>query len=514
MAKTRPELPQSAFTVNGVWFEDIIPHYHTLNTVNRNLIEKQLTLREANTADGAVLTNSRYPVREIEVEYLLEADGYWEEFQDSYQLLMKQLDTQNAVIVFNGEPDKYVIGSFVAPSQIDQEQHTRTGKYKIVCADPFKYSVNEYVVSASSNQWSFNYDGTYKTHPTFVFDFPKTLDANGDNTATSECGYVGLATQSGAVLQFGDPDEKDWGTVTAPAVKPIDKTFSSLGSGSKIWTKNAGETIGTDYVIDNNADIGFNTTDKYAYPSAYGSGTAYHGPTLEKTFTNASYKNWKCSFKQAFGDGTDSVKQKYGCFLALVYNNNGGTRTLLGGLELRKTAKGKSTSVYYYAGSTTALNSKKAISVECKKLATSSITKQGQTVTFNFGGKSATAQLDSTKADLLANEVVFYFGQKKTSAAMNKNYLYSARMELFSYDYYGNIENVFMPGDILTVDTQNAEIYLDGGDSTTPANNLGALGNDWEDFVIVPGTNLIQADYSDFTTVPPTATMKYRKVYL
>lgn len=508
MAKTRPELPQSAFTVNGVWFEDIIPHYHTLNTVNRNLIEKQLTLREANTADGAVLTNSRYPVREIEVEYLLEADGYWEEFQDSYQLLMKQLDTQNAVIVFNGEPDKYVVGSFVAPSQIDQEQHTRTGKYKIVCADPFKYSVNEYVVAASSNEWSLNYDGTYKSHPTFVFDFPKTLDANGDNTATSECGYVGLANQSGAVLQFGDPDEKDWGTVTAPAVKPIDKTFKNANS----WTLNGSATLGANYVQA--GTVSANSTDNYVYPNAYGSGTEYHGPSISKTFTNASYKNWKCSFKQAFGDGTDAVKKTYGCFLALVYNNNGGTRTLLGGLELRKTAKGKTTSVYYYAGSTTALNSKKAISVECKKLTTSSITKQGQTVTFNFGGKSATAQLDSTKADLLANEVVFYFGQKKTSTAMNKNYLYSARMELFSYDYYGNIENVFMPGDILTVDTQNAEIYLDGGDSTTPANNIGALGNDWEDFVLVPGANLIKADYSDFTTTPPTATMKYRKVYL
>ena len=514
MAKARSELTQSAFSINGVWLEDVVPGYHTINTANRYLIEKQLTLRESDKADGSVLTRSRYPMREIEVEYFIEGDT-WEDFQTSYLILMGKLNVQNATIIFNGEPDKYVIGTLVAPDDIEYFQFSRSGTYKIVCADPFKYSVNEYVAAAVSNQWSLTYDGTYKTHPTFVFEFPKTLDANGDNTATSECGYVGLATQTGAMLQIGDPEEKDWGDLTAPAVKPIDKTFSSLGSGAKIWTKNAGETIGTNYVIDNNADIGFNTTDKYAYPSAYGSGTAFHGPTLEKTFTNASYKNWKFSFKQAFGDNTNAVKNQFGCFLALIYNNNGGTRTLLAGLELRKLDKNKNAKVYWYAnGNKTAQNEKKGVSVACKSIGTSAITKQDETISFNCGGKTATFQLSSENAEKLANEVVFFFGQKKTSAVMAKNFLYSARVELFSYIYYGNVENAFMPGDILTVDTQNAEIFLDGGDSTTPANNLGALGNDWEDFVLVPGLNLIQAEYSDFTTVPPDAIMKYRKVYL
>lgn len=502
--KTRNELPQSAFTCNGVWFEDIIPGYHTLNTYSRNLLEKELTLREASTADGAVLTSSRYPVREIEVEYLIEAGGVWEEFQTSYQLLMEQLDKENAVIIFNGEPDKYIVGTFVAPAQVDEEQHTRTGKYKIVCADPFKYSVNEYVVAASSDEWDITYDGTYRSHPTFVFDFPKTLDANGDNTATSECGYVGLANQSGAVLQFGDPEEKNWGTVVEPMIKPIDKTFQSING----WTVNGSATLGANYV--QTGTVAVNSTDKYVYADDYDTGSNYHGPSISKAFTNASYKNWKFSFKQVF----EADKSHFGCFLALVYNNNSGTRTLLGGLELRKTDKNAKTKVFYYAGSTTAKNAKKAVSIACNKIKTCAITKQDQTVTFNFGNKSATAQLDTTKADMLANEVVFYFGKNKSQAAMNKNYLNSARMELFSYSYYGNIENVFMPGDVLTVDTQNAEIYLDGGDSTTPANNIGALGNDWEDFVLVPGANLIKADYSDFTTVKPTAVMKYRKVYL
>lgn len=71
-----------------------------------------------------------------------------------------------------------------------------------------------------------------------------------------------------------------------------------------------------------------------------------------------------------------------------------------------------------------------------------------------------------------------------------------------------------MPGDVLTVDTMSAEVFLDSGSATIPAQYLGALGNDWETFYLSPGVNAIAADYSDFTTTPPKFTLKYRKRYI
>ena len=507
MALSRSELTQSAFSCDGVWFEDVVPGYRTLNTKARKLIEKSLTLRDSDKADGSVLTRSKYPQREIEVEYMIEGDN-WEEFQDRYQLLMEYLNRENAKIIFNGESDKYVIGSFVAASAVDEEQFSNSGTYKIVCADPFKYSVSEYVEAAVSNQWSVSYDGTYKSHPVFVFEFPKTLDSNGDNTATSECGYVGIANQNGAVLQFGDPDEKDWGDITAPATKPIDKSFSKSTSLSN-WTLNGTQTLGADY--SQVGTVAINTTDGYAYPNDYDSGSKYHGPAISKMTTLSGATNWKLSWKQKF----IGAKKQYGDFFVLLYNNDSGTRTLMAGVEIRKTSTDTNTTLYWYANNNfTATNSKKGVSVACSKVGTSSIKKEGNVITFNVAGKSATAQLSDTNAAKEVNEVAFFFGKKGSSTALGSNFLYSCTLEKNSYVYEGNIENTFMPGTVLTVDTQNAEVYLDSGDSTTPANNIGALGNDWETFVLQPGANLIEVDYSEFTTTPPDAIMKYRKVYL
>lgn len=507
MAKTNAYRPQSAFSVNGIWFEDEIPGYHTLNTKNRYLIEKQLTLRENTATDGSVMTRTKYPVREIEVEYMINCASL-DDFQTSYLKLMGYLDTENAQIIFNGEPDKYVIGTFVAPSNVEETQATRSGTYKIVCTDPFKYSVAEYSENATSNTWVINYDGTYKAHPTFVVDFPLTLNGSGDNTDTSECGFVGLATQSGAVLQFGDPNEKDWGDVDYPAKTPLNKTFSATTG----WTIDGAATLGANYEIAAGSTVSANSTDKYIYPSNYGSGSAFHGPTISKTLNDVTAStNFKFSWKQKY---LTSNKNQQGCTSVLLYRNDSGTRTLIAGVHFEKTTTNDAkTKIYYYAGSTTAKNPN-GITVACSKVGSSTITKEDNVITFNVAGKTASYQLDDTTAAKIVNEVVFYFGQKSTKAAINANYVYNAMLTRFEYSKYENVENAFMPGDILTVNCKEARVYMDNGDSTTPADSLGALGNDWETFVLTPGTNTILIDYSTFTTTPPTATIKYRKVYL
>ncbi len=76
MSRERSDLAYNAFKINGVYLEDVVNGYRTLNSQGRETITKELILKETDRADGAVLTGSRFPQREIEIEYFIEAEDY------------------------------------------------------------------------------------------------------------------------------------------------------------------------------------------------------------------------------------------------------------------------------------------------------------------------------------------------------------------------------------------------------------------------------------------------------
>ena len=499
----RPNLTQSAFKCNGVYFEDVVPGYRTLNTSGRYLLEKELNTKENERADGSILAFSKFPEREIEVEYFITAAN-WEEFQERYLILSQYLNVENAQIIFNGEPDKYITGTIVAPSAVETAQFERSGTYKIVCNDPFKYSLTEHVVEPSAGVWSIDYKGTYKAFPKFVIDFPKTVDADGNNTNTSECGFVGLVSQNGAELQFGDPEETDEGQIENPATNPFNKTFETATSASDM-TLNGTEVLSGQ---TQTGSVAVNTTDKYLYPSNYGNVSGFHGPSISTILTDVTdATNFEFSWKQKFA----ATKKQYGCFSVLLYNNNSGTRKLIAGIDYRKTTNDKKVALYFYAGENTkSLTGSKRVNATA--IGSSSITKEDGTITFKTAKKTVTLQLDDPT--LQVNEIAFFFGQNGSKTALGTNALYEASLTRFSYSSIGNVPNLFMPGDVLTIETKDAGVFLDSGDGTTPMQSIGALGNDWEDFVLIPGLNMLEIVFSDWIKTQPDVQMIYRDVYL
>lgn len=497
--RERSNLAYNAFKVNGVFWEDVIQGYHTLNTKGRETLEKSLILKETDRADGSKLTGSKYQQREIEVEYLITSDDY--SFDEKFEALMGLCNGENAQIIFNGEPDKYYIGTIVA-KDVEKARFDHSGKLSIVCADPFKYSVSEYEVSPTNGQWQVNYDGTYKSYPVLEVNFPTTLDSNGNNTDTSECGYVGFANSRGDVLQFGDPEATDWADVTQPATNPLNKTFKSVSD----WTKNNSKLTSTSLVQTGTATA---NSSGYAYASGYGSGTGYHGPSISKILTDTTAsKNFEFSWKQKF----IGTKKQFGAFECLLWNNNNGTRTLIGGVDIRKTTKDTKTKIYFYADGV--LKNKYNTTVACSKIGTSSIKKQGNTLTITCGGVKKSYTLSDTVAGLIVNEVTFWFGKNASKTALGTNYLYNCSLKRFAYTRLEDVPNIFSAGDTLKVDCRTASVMLDSGDGEIKAQTIGALGNDWEGFYLAPGANTIAFDYSDWATTPPTAKLKYRKVYL
>lgn len=498
MAKANNYLPSAAFKINGVFLEDSVSGYHTLSAKGKWTLEKELITAETSIKSGSIFMNSRYPAREIEIEYFLDGSG-WDSLQTAYTALMRYLDTENAEVIFNGEPDKYLRGYFVIGADIDTTAWTRHGTFKIVCPDPFKYSTTEYEQTAAGGQFSVTYNGTYRGYPTFVTTFPETLNTSGDNTSTNECGYVGFVDQREHVLQFGDPNETDWGDVTYPATVPVNRTFKTVTG----WTQNnsqvhTGTQVGT--VASNGSG---------AYPSSYGTGTGWHGPSLSYIITGESTpisKDFNCTCSHKYL----GTKAQFGGFEILLWNKNGGTRTLVSGIRIEKQTKNTNCRVFLYVYSTA---NKKYYDVPCSSIGATSMKKIGSKVTFTVGGQTNTFAAPEI-ADLVANEITFHFTIKGTQTGLGANIVYNVKLQRLPFKNYEDIANIFAPGDVLTVNTQDAGVYLDDGSATVPAAYLGALGNDWEDFYLVPGSNTIAVDYSSFTSTSPTFKMKYRERYL
>lgn len=90
---------------------------------------------------------------------------------------------------------------------------------------------------------------------------------------------------------------------------------------------------------------------------------------------------------------------------------------------------------------------------------------------------------------------------------MNPWHLISSRQE--GRSKHVDIPNKFGEGDEVTADCGAGEIRVNG----VIQNGLGALGNDWEGFRLVPGINQIQCTYSDWAEEPEFV-LAYREAFL
>ena len=83
---------------------------------------------------------------------------------------------------------------------------------------------------------------------------------------------------------------------------------------------------------------------------------------------------------------------------------------------------------------------------------------------------------------------------------------------------FAEIPNVFTAGDIVEANCNDANVYLyrDGSMSGHIEPQYGALGNDWEDFEIKPGQNIIKAVWSDWvnTSYKPLIQIIFNEVNL
>lgn len=171
------DLPGEALFINGQAIESQVLGYRTLYVKGREALSADVNLTEQGRADGSAYNFKRYPERVLTVGFQIIADDN-EEYRLKFNQLGKILNVEQAQLIFNDETDKFFIGTPGEVSEIEAGSNKVTGEFNIVCADPFKYSVEEKSVTA-------------------VQGTPKTIYYNGTMPATPKISSLGVLTPDG-----------------------------------------------------------------------------------------------------------------------------------------------------------------------------------------------------------------------------------------------------------------------------------------------------------------------------
>lgn len=124
-------------------------------------------------------------------------------------------------------------------------------------------------------------------------------------------------------------------------------------------------------------------------------------------------------------------------------------------------------------------------------------------VTFNMNGIFASFDGLFNDREPIATKIAVQLNQKGSIPLL-------PFMEIDKVVVSKDTWNQLTEGDVIKVDTEEAKLYKNNSIDY----RLGALGNDYETFVLVPGQNQIQCLTSDWVEEEPEFKLKYREVFL
>jgi predicted phage tail component-like protein len=530
-------MPSEALKLNGEYIENLIPGYRTLYTKGREMLSPEVGLYNTGIRDGAERHNSRFPERYITVGYQLLAESN-EAFRNAFNALGGILNVSDAELIFNDELDKYFTGSLYEIGEIEPGRNQIVGEFVFVCTDPFKYSVEEYEVDPTQDDgmaFLIDYKGTYKSFPKLQADFYNESEVSDDGetettlTGDGDCGYVAFFNEREKIIQLGDPGEED-GEDMPKSQTLIHQKFMTSGAwgtaAKKKWSAN--QSVVTDSSLITQAGAfgmaKMNNEDYYLTPTSFGSGSKYHGPSIARTIpadaagdTGAKNFTFSVKHKMAIGNGKNDTKQR-GAFQVMLTDENG---LVIAGFNIYKSSTGKKSKLRFYANGKVLKTQEIDLSynnkhfghntkkITAKKL--SKIKKSGASLTFTVGCVTASYNIADI-ADKKVKQIHVTATKYGNYNPLKYNGVRWIKFIKNNCDTWQEVPNKFSAGDSIVADCSSGEILLN--ESLAP--ELGALGNDWEEFYLTPGVNQIGVAYSDWVDdgFQPTFKLRYREVFL
>lgn len=521
-------LPVEALKINNQYIENRVHGYRTLTVSGREALSPEIETDTTGIRDGSTMKSKRYPERVLTVQYQLVTDSP-EAFRAAYTRLAYVLDVEDAILIFNDEPDKYFIGTPCAIGEVPPGKNSLVGEFEILCVDPFKYSTVEYerTVSAGESEVALYYNGTYKTYPTFEVDFYRGNENNVAALSGGDCGFVSFFNENGDIIQIGDPEEvdgeQDSSLRSQDLIVEVFKDAGDWAAAQSRWTlNNAGPLLGKSVQTGSLGMVLGQRADPRYHLSAgsYGTGTGFHGPTMMRPIPADA--SGECGARD-FGL-TMYIKMTGGVFQCGGFGAyvTAADHSVLAAIRVVKNKKGTT-----WADCELYVNGLKKQTIPFCTLDdewfakdydtgtmrfTTQIRKTGNQIWFALGGQKNYYFYDNTITNRKAANVVYGFEQYGTIAAPANNGLRQIKFIKHNCNTWREVPNKFNINDILIADCKNGEIMLNGNASP----ELGAIGNDWESFYLKPGLNQIGFAYSDWIPkgYEPTFKVRYREVFL
>lgn len=393
------------------------------------------------------------------------------------------------VLVFGDEPDVYYNAIYDGQPTMTELSHTGTVSLSFLVPDGVAHSVTPSVAEIDSNgQIMIDNKGTYPSWPII------SATMNSDN------GVIALTNDQGGVLEFGDPDEVDTEQKTK-SDKPVHDYMRADQDG---YTPNVGPYRYTTYVYNNKPNklagsIKFNglAIPTFVEPEY----ESWSGPSLHRSIgSNSSGKSdgnftWKTRF-----DFNDSPEELGRIELSLTSGDD-----IIASFTMRDSSK---TSVQRIVEFYTPATGLKTVKLDVKKFADTwnkgfyelSLTRNEQGAEFKISViKKLTGETVTPGASYsyrFYDEAFQKASIDGITCVMMKFYDYPpAEMDwtnnLFTWinvPYTVDLPNQFEDGDTVTIDVKNSKIYV----NDVLNNSLQRVGNDWDRFRIMPGSNNIK----------------------
>ena len=570
----RAELPSEALNFNGVFLENEIDGYRTLNVTGREALESEIDAIETKARHGARYRSRRHLPRVITVNYQLSAKNATE-LMEKFNKLNHVLDAEEATLIFNDEPDKFFIGTRQNMKPPKEGVLTTKGEIEFYCADPFKYSVKEYEIAEKDGAIKTIYNGTVPNPPRFM------LSAHGDialiellkDTSRVICGtsYDITKGQGSSGREIFNTKVRgwdvmgaliEWETLTSyiPEITAIlGKCWPPSPPGSdyrgfhpdmeEVWyyetetiggeswlvpyrgdydfalLSNGEEYTGTIEVVNYDDDGSIIDIDSFDDDTYYNSAYQLHGGAMKYDFS-LKRSNFEMDFEsRIYAEQTSERGAQaftlYGTETTSTTDDDDQTTTVestvkICGLVIQKSAIGTNRleiSVY--------IGNKKADTIIMPATADNpvfgenslrcSLMRFGSVYTLRLGNESYTYSASGTNSTLTPTHMTVYMMDYTGSPVLKQNAVRYVRFVEHSASSAKAVSNAIKSGDEVVINCGAAEITVNG--ISEPG--LGDIMNQWDGMDLVNGENNIAINIiRDTKKKAPEITMIYREAYL
>lgn len=525
-----------SMTFNGIVLDDYITNFVVEDVGGRDSLSSEISELSYGRVDGSLFRYRRHESKDLTVSYTMitNDDSDQRDMMNVLRGILYAPGSENAKIIFADEPDKYYVGSV---SNITQEKilynNTSKGEITIRLNKPYKYAVNPTTVTPQTSdnvtRFLINYEGTRKAYPEITITFPsENVPAGSPVSNDGDCGYVAFVNQNGNIIQLGDPDETDLDSRSTNSTLVNQKFTLWDSTASSNWAvNNAKAKFDTDITKVGSFARQVSFDNSILTAASYGSGEKWHGPSITYTLPSEDITDFTLLFGLVgcTGGNPESARDiitEVGKIRVQVANDD----HVLTEFELVKPNKASlDGNVNLYCGEDKEPWWSKSIS--CKTfndmfgfkdpntdpvpLRNVSLEKNSDTYTISLGEEVHSFTIN--KGDFgPAKYLTVWIGSYGTDHPLSSVGLTDIRFQSNHWATNKQMKNTFTTNDVCKIDCETGEIFLNGASKPS----LGAVGNQWEQFALLPGLNQIDINWSSWveTTNKPTFSLTYRKAYV